>query len=176
MAEAGFPDGFNIGFSARQVGNYPDMCALVKQQLKDTLGIDGDLSTYPSAPGYALYATSREAEGDWEIACQGEGMVVIDPDGVYGGVYRDGGTRNYTNWTHPTIEDIFEEQKKETDPARRVELNKQAADFLRSFEDNHWITAYWGKFFWLVSKDIKNFHPPKTVQTHFKHEELWLDR
>ncbi len=176
MAEAGFPKGFTTTFDARQVANYPDVCAVVKQQLKETLGIDGEIRTYPSAAGYALYATSREAEGDWALACQGEGMVVLDVDGVYGGVYLHGGTRNYTNWTSSVVDDIFEEQKREVDLDKRLKLNKKAADFLRSHEDNHWVTLFWGKFFWVVHKDIKNFFPPQTVQTHFKHEELWLDR
>jgi len=38
MAEAGFPDGFTTKYDARQVGNYPDVCSVIKQQLSDNLG------------------------------------------------------------------------------------------------------------------------------------------
>ena len=100
----------------------------------------------------------------------------VDPDGVFGGVYRKGGTRNYTDWTNPKVEALFELQKLERDPNKRGVIIQKFEDFLRSFEDNHWITVYWGKFFWLVHKDIKGFNAPNTVQYVFKHEDLWLDR
>ena len=72
MIEAGFPNGFQTRYDVRQVGTYPDQCAVIKQQLKEVLGIDGDITTYPSAAGYALFGTSRQegSAGDWELACQ----------------------------------------------------------------------------------------------------------
>ena len=102
--------------------------------------------------------------------------MILDADAVYGGVYRAGGTRNYTNWTHPVIEALYEKQKVEFDVDKRAKINREAADFLRTFDDNHWVTLVWGRWFWQVNRDIKGFHPPKTVQYGFKHEDLWLDR
>lgn len=176
MKEAGYENGFTTTFDTRQTGNYPDTCSLVKQQLKRTLGIDGEVRTHESAAGYALFGTARKAEGDWSLACQGEGMTVLDPDAVFGGLYRVGATRNYPNWTHPKIEDLFERQKKEQDLAKRKALLRETEDFLRSFEDNHWVTLFWGKFFWPVHKDIRGLNPPQTVQYGFTYEDLWLAR
>ena len=178
MAEAGVADGFTVKYTVRQVGNYPDQCQVVKQQLQDALGITGEIETLPSAAGYAKYGTSRAADsaGDWEISCQGEGMVVYDPDAVYGGVYRKGGTRNYTDWSNPMVDDWFERQKVELDPEARREINKEAETWLHSFEDNHWVTLQLGQLFWLVHQDVKGFNAPSTVQYQFKHEDLWLDR
>ena len=185
MADAGFPDGFKVKYDARQVGNYPDVCSIVKQQLANALGIEGDIGTHESAAGYALYATSRTGVGDWELACQGEGMTVLDPDALLGGVYLNGGTRNYTNWEPAIARTAFETQKTEQDPAKRREILKEYEDFLiptdpndisKGFEDNHWVTLYWGQFFWLTHEDIRGFNAPATVQYSFKHEDLWLDR
>ncbi len=178
MAEAGVADGFEVKYTVRQVGNYPDQCQIVKQQLQDALGITGDIETLPSAAGYAKYGTSRAegSSGDWEISCQGEGMVVFDADAVYGGVYRKGGTRNYTDWSSPLVDDWFESQKVELDPDARREINKEAELWLHSFEDNHWVTMQLGQLFWLVHRDVKGFNAPSTVQYQFKHEDLWLDR
>ena len=178
MADAGVPDGFEVQYTVRQVGNYPDQCQVVKQQLQDALGITGDIETLPSAAGYAKYGTSRAegSSGDWEISCQGEGMVVYDPDAVYGGVYRKGGTRNYTDWSHPKVDEWFEAQKVELDPDARREINKEAETWLHSFTDNHWVTLQLGQLFWIVHKDVKGFNAPSTVQYQFKHEDLWLDR
>jgi peptide/nickel transport system substrate-binding protein len=187
MAEAGFPDGFATSYDARQVANYPDVCSVVKQQLKETLGITGDLQTWESAAGYAMYGESRpeDSTGDWELGCQGEGMTVIDADGLLGGVYIKGATRNYTDWETPAIREQFEAQKVEQDVDQRRDILKEMEEYLvftdpddysKGFVDNHTNTLYWGKFFWIVHEDIKGFNPPQSVQNVFKHEDIWLDR
>ena len=178
MAEADVADGFEVQYTVRQVGNYPDQCQVVKQQLQDALGITGEIETLPSAAGYAKYGTSRAegSSGDWEISCQGEGMVVYDPDAVYGGVYRKGGTRNYTDWSNPMVDEWFEKQKVELDPEARREINKEAETWLHEFSDNHWVTLQLGQLFWIVHQDVKGFNAPSTVQYQFKHEDLWLDQ
>lgn len=178
MAEAGYPEGFQTQYAARQVANYPDQCAVIKEQLKKALGIDGEIITYPSVAGFTQYATSRptEAKGDWEIACQGEAQTVLDVDGIIGGVFLKGATRNYTDWHNDRIDLWFEEQKTEIDLGKRVEIQKEIELFLFSQEDNHWITLGWGVALWLIGEDIKGFHAPQTLQTHFKHEDLWLNR
>ena len=178
MAEAGVPDGFEVQYTVRQVGNYPDQCQIVKQQLQDALGITGDIETLPSAAGYAKYGTSRAegSAGDWEISCQGEGMVVYDLDAIYGGVYLKGGTRNYTDWSNDKVVEWFERQKVELDLDARREINKEAELWLHGFEDNHWVTMQLGGLLWMVHRDVKGFNAPQTVQYQFKHEDLWLDR
>ena len=185
MADAGFPDGFKVKYDARQVGNYTDVCSVVKQQLSNALGIEGDIGTHESAAGYALFATSRSSVGDWELACQGEGMTVVDADGLLGGVYLTGATRNYTNWEPDFIREKFELQKVEQDPDKRRAILKEIEEYLvptdpndisSGYIDNPSTTLYWGKFFWLVHEDIRGFNVPQTVQSGFKHEDLWLDR
>ncbi len=187
MADAGFPDGFETTYDVRQVGNYPDTCIVVKQQLEETLGIRGEITTHESAAGYALYATSRpdDAIGNWRLSCQGEGMTVLDADALLGGIYLTGATRNYTDWETPIIRDLFERQKVEQDANARREILKEIERYLvptnpgnldEGYEDNHWVTLFWGKWFWLVHEDVRGFSPPQTVQYGFKHEDLWLDR
>ena len=179
MAEAGLADGFETRMDVRQVGTYPDQCNVVKNQLEEALNIRvTDFQVYPSAAGYDLFATSRPADqvGDWELACQGEGQVVLDVDGIMGGVYLKGATRNYTDWENDWVNQKFEEQKVELDPEKRREINKELEAFLFTQDDNHWITLGWGVLQWVIGEQIKNFHAPQTVQTHFKHEDLWLER
>ncbi len=178
MTEAGYPDGLEVQYTVRQVGNYPDQCSVVKQQLETVLDIRGDIETLPSAAGYSKYGTSRPADSDgtWEISCQGEGMVVFDADAVYGGVYLKGGTRNYTDWDNELVTAWFGEQKAELDPETRREINKEAELWLHDFSDNHWVTLQLGQLYWLVHRDVKGFNAPSTVQYGFKHEDLWLDR
>ena len=179
MAEAGLADGFETRMDVRQVGTYPDQCNVVKNQLEKELNIRvTDFQVYPSAAGYDLFATSRPADqaGDWELACQGEGQVVLDVDGIMGGVYLKGATRNYTDWENDWVNQKFEEQKVELDPEKRREINKELEAFLFTQDDNHWITLGWGVLQWVIGEQIKNFNAPQTVQTHFKHEDIWLER
>ena len=179
MTEAGYADGFETRMDVRQVGTYPEQCSVVKDQLEKALNIRvTDFQTYPSAAGYDLFATSRPADqaGDWELACQGEGQVVLDVDGIMGGVYLKGATRNYTDWENQQVNAWHEQQKQEPDPEKRREINKEMESFLFSQQDSHWITLGWGVLQWVIREDIKNFHAPQTVQTHFKHEDLWLER
>ena len=52
-------------------------------------------------------------------------------------------------------------------------MNRQAAEFLCSFDDNHYITVLWGGFFWPFHRVIKGFHQQQTIQYGFKHKDLW---
>jgi peptide/nickel transport system substrate-binding protein len=187
MADAGFPTGFNTKYAARQVIRFPDTCAVVKQQLQNALGILGEITVLESAAGLALFATSKPADkiGDWELACNGVGISVVDADAVAGAVYLKSAQDNYVGWETPFIRAKFEEQKVEQDVVKRRKSIKEIEDYLvptdpndisKGFEDNHWITLYWGKFFWLVHEDIRGFNPPQTIFYGMMYEDLWLDR
>ena len=178
MAEAGYPDGFEIQYTVRQVGTYPAECSVIKQDLEEYLGITGNIETLPSAAGYAKYGTSRpaDARGDWEMSCQADGMTVFDPDAIYGGIFLTGGTRNYTDWEAPEVNAWFEQQKVELDPDLRREINKEAERWLHDFSNNHWVSLTLGRNFWVMHRDIKGFNAPSTVQYGFKQEHLWWDR
>ena len=178
MAEAGYPDGFEIQYTVRQVGTYVDECSVIKQDLEDYLNIRGAIEVLPSAAGYAKYGTSRpaDAKGDWEMSCQADGMTVLDPDAIWGGIFLKGGTRNYTDWEAPETNAWFEAQKVELDPDKRREINKEAERWLHEFSNNHWVSLTLGQNFWVVHRDVKGFVAPQTVQYGFKHEDIWLDR
>ena len=121
---------------------------VIRQQLEEALGITGQFETLPSAAGYAKYGTSRSAdsEGIWEIACQGDWMVVYN----VGAIYLRGGTRNYTGWPNDKMVDWFERQKVEQEPEARREIDGEAEIWLNSFDDNHWITLQLGVLLWMV--------------------------
>ncbi|MCH8351402.1 MAG: hypothetical protein IIB29_14190, partial [Chloroflexi bacterium] len=178
MAESGFPDGFQTTYDARSVANYPDYCQAVMTQLIDALNIQGELQEWDSRAGYELYQTARPegAEGDWALACQGQGVTIPDPEATFASIYLKGAPRNYSNWSDPDVEQLFQLQQKELDPSRRAARLRLAADLLRSFDDNHWITLAWARPVWPVHRDIKGFNPPQTAHYGFKHEDLWLDR
>ena len=63
-------------------------------------------------------------------------MVVLDADAVFGGVYRPGGTRNYTDWSKSKIGELFQRRKVEQVLDKRQEILREAANILRE-GDNH---------------------------------------
>lgn len=178
MAEAGYPDGFQTRYDIRSVSSYAEQCSVVQQQLKDVLGIEGEITIRSNAELNSIFSASRPAgsEGEWELACQGQGQAVSDVDEIIGNFYLKGASRNYTDWESRFGNTKFEEQKVEIDPAKRREINKELELFLYSQRDNHWITLGWGVFMWIVSEDIRGFNAPQTLHSNLKHEDLWLDR
>ncbi len=177
MAEAGYPDGVNSKYDvAYALPTYPDQCALLAGQLKNALAIVGSIRVYPYAQHNSLLNTSRPdgQEGDWEMACRGHIGAVADVDYTMELIYQKDGALNFTNWENDRVNTWFEQQRVETDPAKRREINKQLELFLAGQEDNHWITLGQNVSFWMVGEQIQGFHAPQTPYTHFKHEDLWL--
>ena len=81
----------------------------------------------PVMPNMAL-SRSVDSEGIWEIACQGDWMVVYDVGAIYGGIYLRGGTRNYTGWPNDKMVDWFERQKVEQEPEARRGDRRRSRD------------------------------------------------
>ena len=79
MAEAGYPDGFDVELATRSSagGSYADLIALVAEQLKKHLNINATLKLYDSAAGYAQYDV-----GNFQFFAQGSSFNLADPDGV----------------------------------------------------------------------------------------------
>jgi hypothetical protein len=70
----------------------------------------------------------------------------------------------------------------EQDPQKRRAILRELVEFLvptdphdptKGFSDNHWVTLFWGRFFWMVDERIQGFNAPQTVQYGFKHDHLW---
>ena len=168
LSEAGFPDGFKTTISARSVVVYRDIAAILKDQLKEFLNIDSEILIYESAAGYAKYKA-----GDWALAAQGQGTETFDPDVIINALFRPGGARNYSQYTHPRIEEIFAQISSELDRDKRKALADQLSDFIVN-EDSPWVGEYWSASGWVVHNSIQNFHK-SFGQVGFKHEHLWQD-
>ena len=176
MAEAGFPDGLISKYDALRSGNFVEQCELLNEQLEDALGIDGSIQAHSIRDYRDYFNTSRppDQEGAWEMACLGYSGVVPDVDPIMSSIYRKDGDFNFTNWENDQVNTWFEQQRVETDPARRREINKELELFLVDQVDNHWISLGQNVRFWMIGEQIQGFHAPQTLYSHFKHEDLWL--
>ena len=170
LAEAGYEDGLDITlrFSLTE-GQNPDSAALIKDQLKD-IGVNVTLEGLE-------YQTALEAwKGeDFQLGIQGNGYVVPDPDVLLNAFYMPQGTRNYSHWSHPRFIELYDQQSKATDPARRLELIGEMENIIL-FDDTPAVMLYYQPFFWPSNKKLKNFAVPLTVaSTYMQFDSLWLD-
>ena len=170
LAEAGYPDGLDVTlrFSLTE-GQNPDSAALIKDQLKD-IGINVTLEGLE-------YQTALEdwKAQDFELGIQGNGYVVPDPDVLLNAFYMPQGTRNYSHWTHPRFVELYDQQSRATDPARRLELIAEMENIIL-YDDTPAVMLYYQPFFWPANHKVKKFAVPLTVaSTYMQFDSLWLD-
>jgi ABC-type transport system substrate-binding protein len=173
LAEAGFPDG--EGFPKMDmvirtvVAVYADMGAIIKQQLRDNLGIqDIELRLVESAAGLQAYR-----QGEWDMAAQFVGLINTDPEDILQQVYNEQGAWNWSRWTSPEYEELFQRQSEEQDPAVRREILREMELYLYE-TPKHAIELFWKKHAWVVNNKIGGFEAaPELVNCCMKLEHLW---
>ena len=175
LEEAGYADGFNIELATRNVLEYPDVVAVLKDQLSQSLNLEIDLKLYESSAGYKEYDS-----GNIQMAVQGSSLSVMDPDAVFGR-YNKGtfarwaaGGAQGNNFVAPGLGDLDLEQSKELDREIRKGLVLQAHDILLN-EDNVYPLLYWTMRTYAVSTKIQNFNVHPSIYAHLKHEHIWCD-
>jgi len=170
MVEAGFPDGFDANYHT--YGSNRNIPVILKQQLKDTLGIGLDINITDVAATIAA-----EQGGDFShFVSVHNGPNIVDPDDLFSGVFLPGAPRNPLDYEDPRMRELFDKQKSEQDLAKRQALVKEAADIIIKGE-NHFIQYYWyGDPRWIVPNHVKNVVPRLTVQYGMGTEHIWMDR
>ncbi len=175
LEEAGYVDGFNIELATRNVLEYPDVVAVLKDQLSQSLNLEIDLKLYESSAGYKEYDS-----GNMQMAVQGSSLSVMDPDAVFGR-YNKGtfarwaaGGAQGNNFVAPGLGDLDLAQSKELDREIRKGLVLQAHEILLN-EDNVYPILYWSMRTYAVSTKIQNFNVHPRIYAHLKHEHIWCD-
>ena len=175
LEEAGYPDGFSVELATRNVIEYPDVVAVLKDQLNTFLNLDISLKMYESSAGYKEYDS-----GNMQMAVQGSSLSVMDPDAVFGR-YNKGtfarwaaGGAQGNNFVAPGLADLDLAQSKELDREIRKGLVLQAHEILLN-EDNVYPLLYWSMRTYAVSTKIQNFNVHPSIYAHLKHEHIWCD-
>ena len=175
MTAAGYSDDnkLEIGFLVAQIIQFPDIAQIYKSQWESTLPVNINLELTDIGTVFGRYIGK-----DYQMGTFGAGVLILDPDDMFGGLYRDT-SRNYTGWTDPVVEDLFAKQQVETDFDTRVELSRQ---MLRTVLEGSppYLEYAWQTFTTIVSNRIKtkvgHYVQPKTIYSGYKHEHEWLDQ
>lgn len=120
LAEAGYPDGFDVELTVIATSAFQVRQAEVEQQQLAEVGINVTLN-----PVEAQVATDATRSGDFEMYQSGFGLRA-DPDERASAAFGTGGGLNYANWSDPEFDALLEEARAEGDPAVRDELYQQA--------------------------------------------------
>ena len=174
MAAAGYSDDnkLDINFLVAQIIQFPDIAQIYKGQWEAVLPVNINLELTDIGTVLGKYTAK-----DYQMGTFGAGVLILDPDDMFGGLYRDT-PRNYTGWTDPVVEDLYARQQVETDFDTRVDLSQQ---MLRTVLEGSppYLEYAWQTFTTIVSKRIKtkvgHYVQPKTIYSGYKHEHEWLD-
>ncbi|HLC29659.1 MAG TPA: ABC transporter substrate-binding protein, partial [Dehalococcoidia bacterium] len=116
LAEAGYPDGFNVLMSVRQQKGREAINIFVQDQWKK-IGVMGTLKTYETAVSYTMLQ-----KGDYEVFEWGTAYAFDDPDAIFSEHFTCKAERNYAHLCVPEVDALFEKQSVELDPAKRKKL------------------------------------------------------
>ncbi|MBI2885870.1 MAG: ABC transporter substrate-binding protein [Chloroflexi bacterium] len=116
LAEAGYPNGFNVAMNVRKQTGREQVNIFVQDQWK-RIGVIGTLKTYETAVSYELLRS-----GDYEVFEWGTAYAFDDPDAIYAEHFTCKAERNYAHLCIPEVDALFEKQSAELDLAKRKKL------------------------------------------------------
>jgi len=172
LADAGYgPNNpLKVTYKALIVVEFVDVAQVVADQLRK-VNIEATVKPVELATGLA-----EANAGDFEMLQVGEGPIVMDPDIMIQGVWMKGGVRNYSNWSDPRIDELYELQQRELDQTKRRAYVDEVSNIILKGEGPSIYPLYWTPRYWMVNKKIKNFHMVGTVNAMVKNEHLWLEK
>ncbi|MBI2935690.1 MAG: peptide ABC transporter substrate-binding protein [Chloroflexi bacterium] len=124
LGEAGYPDGRGlppISFQYADTAANKVIAEFIQQQIKDNLGIDVKLDPFEPR---AFSQLVNDEKHTW--AWFGWGADYPDPDNWLPEIYGTGGGVNHTLYSSKEFDDLAKKAKAEPDPAKRLDLWKQA--------------------------------------------------
>jgi ABC-type transport system substrate-binding protein len=175
MAEAGFPGGkgFKADFIAPVSEAYEDAAVAIKEQLKDTLGVELEVRALPSL----VFREIMASDADLEIAFWGQSPGNYDPDDRFFQAFTDNPYNHQTSRvSDPAVEEIFAKVREETDVAKRTELAKEMQRILLTGAPGT-IDIFWKSKIAIVHNRIKSEIGDYVVtlaRVGLKHEHEWL--
>ncbi len=157
---------------ASTIGDWSDLTELWAQQMRRNLGLDMEVQVVDTPT-----AIGRMVAGDFDLANLGYAVNIADPDDWVTAIYGPG-TRNFTRWKNPEFLEMLEQQAREQDVERRIEILRKMEGFLFEVEDPY-VTTNWQTSGTFVNNKIRTeagaYIVSDTAQTINKWEHLWLE-
>ena len=169
LAEAGYPEGFEVTLNV--VNSNPSLATAetVAPQLREDLGIDVVIEPTDLA---TMYVGLRDGVANFSGV--GTGIILRDPGDIINQFYLQDVLRNPYNWQNDQVDELITQQNRAVDPAVRQGYLDDLAEILHQGE-SHWLPVLWYSSGGAFDCRIKNYHYPPTVQLIKKWDHVWFD-
>ncbi|MBI2907153.1 MAG: ABC transporter substrate-binding protein [Chloroflexi bacterium] len=167
LAEAGYPEGFKTTLSVRAKSEDQKAGEFLKDQLA-TIGIAATLEVME----VAAY-TSRVVANDFQIGTQAGKFALSDPDEL-GRYFLSNAGQGYGKWANKRFDDLFAEQSRTVDIARRKAIVKEMDDVL--LQELPSLLPFWSGAVIGTWPEVKNFAAPANLHSCMRLFDIWLTK
>lgn len=173
LADAGYPDGFEVGLihTDRYGPAYVAQTEWIANDL-EAIGLTVNIETLD----YGTYFTARWPEGDYDVQF-GPQTPFQEADEWIRGQYSTGGGRNWTGYSDPVLDALIEEQLESVDvDARREKLHEIQRYILENAVPPIPVWTHIQRK--QMQPWVRNFSPPGTPPGYgfVGLERAWLDK
>jgi peptide/nickel transport system substrate-binding protein len=165
LAEAGFPNGFNVTVLVRKNPLFEPVGVFLKDQW-EKIGVIATLDVQENATYADAIATGR-----FTVSASGGSYALEDPDSVFGDESVCGGGGG--DACAPLIDDLFTRQSVEMDEDERRELVHQLE--LEVLKTYGIYVMYWRNRFMGMSTKLKNLKIHPNIDQNMRLEDVWLE-
>ncbi|MBI2908927.1 MAG: hypothetical protein HYX92_14890 [Chloroflexi bacterium] len=165
LADAGYPEGFRMTLLVRAARLDQKVGEFMKDQLA-TVGISANIEVAE----VAVYS-SRVREGNFQIGTQKGNFKINDPDEM-GRYYLTGAALNYSKWSSERFDDLFAEQSRTLDPARRRAITREMDDIL--LREVPSLLPFWFEGILATWPEVRNFSAPANLYSSMRLHDVWL--
>jgi peptide/nickel transport system substrate-binding protein len=167
LAEAGYPNGFKTVLTNRNIKiPYIDLAVYVISAWRK-IGVEAEHKVEESA----TYSKTRVAR-DFELLLDPYGSQTVgDPDELLD-KFITGASENWGRFSDPVVDKLYEQQSREMDEQKRIELVKQID---RRILEKVWrIQGLWTNRLEVRSAKIRNYTPQPSHWMNRRFEDVWL--
>jgi peptide/nickel transport system substrate-binding protein len=167
LAEAGYPNGFKTVLTNRNVKlPYIDLAVYVISEWKK-VGVEAEHRVEESA----TWSQTRVTR-DFELLIDPSGSATVgDPDEMMD-KFVTGASENWGRFSDPVVDKLFEQQSREMDAQKRIQLVKQMDQ--RILEKVWRIQGLWNSRLEVRSARIRNYTPQPSHWMNRRFEDVWL--
>lgn len=165
LAEAGYPDGFKMTLLVRAKSQDQHAGEFMKDQLA-TIGIIANIEVAE----VAAY-TSRVVANDFQMGTQAGKFALSDPDEL-GRYFLSNAGQGYGKWSNKRFDELFAEQSRAVDVAKRKALVREMDDIL--LRELPSLLPYWEGAITGTWPEVRNFAPPANLHSCMRLHDIWL--
>ncbi|MBI4201136.1 MAG: ABC transporter substrate-binding protein [Chloroflexi bacterium] len=165
MSAAGFSNGFDIEWNASGASAQTDWVLLQLVQI----GIRGKVKIHSSAQSDLIMI-----EHKYTFSTDGYTLMSGDPDEKFIGYLKTGGSRNNAGYSNPQIDSLIDQQSRELDPTKRLQLVRQIEDIV--LEERPWIVLGFVPK-WVINRDyVHGMEPGFSYYNDNRFDKVWVDK